>query len=205
MAGPNERTAPEARPRGSFRGKAWFFVPIMPLVALDLWSKWAVFDYLRHRFPLHADGQRRATDFDFLPDPFHFTLVDWSNTGTIWGLFKDFTLPLMVFRIAALFLLVWLAWRTPATRRWLLLVLGLVFAGAVGNLCDNLFVAGGGVRDFLLFSYGDGPFPAHQFPAFNLADSCISVGAIALVFLLWRQPEADAEPTGSVAAEHPEP
>ena len=42
-----------------------------------------------------------------------------------------------------------------------------------------------GVRDFLEFyaRIGDGTY---VFPAFNVADSCITVGAITLAVLLWR-------------------
>jgi signal peptidase II len=143
---------------------------------------------------LHPDGARRTGDFDFLPEPLGFALVDWRNTGTIWGLGRDFTVALMVLRTAALFLLIWLAWRTPAHRKLQLLVLGLIFAGAVGNLYDNFFMAGSGVRDFLLFFYTDSEGVEHHFPAFNVADSCISVGAIALALLLWRKPDTHVEP-----------
>lgn len=53
--------------------------------------------------------------------------------------------------------------------------LALILGGAIGNLWDRL--ATGHVTDFLLFYIGQ-----YQWPAFNLADSAIVVGAGLLVF-----------------------
>lgn len=67
----------------------------------------------------------------------------------------------------------WLA-RLGRERRWLGFALGLVLGGGLGNLWDRLAL--GYVVDFLSVHY-------HQWywPAFNVADSAISVGAILLV------------------------
>lgn len=60
--------------------------------------------------------------------------------------------------------------------------LGLILAGAVGNLLDRL--QHGAVVDFILFYRG-----AWAFPAFNVADSCITVGVIVLLAeSLWYKP-----------------
>lgn len=183
---PEAATAEPARARCTFRGKAWFWGPVAPLVALDLWSKAAAFAYVSE----HASHARRV-DFDFLHvlgERFGFALVDYTNTGTIWGLGQSLTIPLIVLRVVAVGALVWFAGRTAAARRFQQLVIGLVLAGAIGNLYDNAFMPDRGVRDFLLFFYrGEGGIE-HRFPAFNVADSCITVGAICLAFLLWREP-----------------
>ncbi len=55
-----------------------------------------------------------------------------------------------------------------------LAALALILGGAVGNVIDR--VAYGHVIDFLLFYWGD-----WYFPAFNLADSAITLGAILLI------------------------
>ena len=90
-----------------------------------------------------------------------------------------------------------LFYRTPAGRRIQLLVIGLVLAGAIGNLYDNTFMPDRGVRDFLLFFYrGEGDVE-HRFPAFNVADSCITVGAIGLAIMLWREPAKPVKPVSS--------
>jgi lipoprotein signal peptidase len=56
----------------------------------------------------------------------------------------------------------------------------------LGNLYDNLFMPRRAVRDFLLFFRVRGDETEAHFPAFNVADSCITVGAIVLLVLLWR-------------------
>lgn len=173
-------TAPPAVERG-FGGKWWFWLPWPLLVALDLWSKAVVFGFLavagepdEHRWPPHTvfDGALRLD------------LVSWGNTGTIWGMGQGATIPLMVLRCAAVLGLFWFVRNTPRTARLQQFVLGLVLAGALGNLYDNFMRADRSVRDFLYFS---GTWPtAWTFPAFNVADSCITVGAIGLFVLLWR-------------------
>jgi signal peptidase II len=173
---------PAARP--GLAGKAWFWIPILPLVALDLWSKAWAFDYVpAHGEPLGAGYRDEVVVWSSWVS---FHLVNVSNRGTIWGLFQDWTLPLVVARIVAVFVITYVAiWRITARQRVLQLLLGLVMAGALGNLYDNLTQPGGGVRDFLLFFVGT-PLDRTTFPAFNVADSCITVGAITLVLLMLR-------------------
>jgi lipoprotein signal peptidase len=77
------------------------------------------------------------------------------------------------------------------TNRIQLLVLGLILSGAIGNLYDNFTQPQRAVRDFLLFFHGQG-VDRIVFPAFNVADSCITVGAIGLFFLLLREDRASA-------------
>lgn len=62
------------------------------------------------------------------------------------------------------------------------LALALVLGGALGNLYDRILR--GSVTDFLLVYWRD-----YQWPAFNVADSAITVGAILLLVDLWRQKE----------------
>ena len=62
------------------------------------------------------------------------------------------------------------------------LALAMVLGGALGNLYDRILR--GSVTDFLLVYWRD-----YQWPAFNVADSAISVGAVLLLIDLWRQKE----------------
>jgi lipoprotein signal peptidase len=172
-------TADDADPPPGLFRRPWFWGPILPLFAADLWSKASVFAFLESRYPGLQPEERAYTVWR---GPVVFELVQYKNTGTVWGLAQEFTQGLIALRIAALFVLAWFAWRTPATRRLQQFVLGMVFAGAAGNLWDNLTEPDRGVRDFLRF-YSEGVF---NFPAFNVADSCITVGAFTLAFLLWR-------------------
>jgi len=76
--------------------------------------------------------------------------------------------------IAAIFLTFWL--RKLKSEQWALaLALSLVIGGAVGNLVDRLWF--GYVIDFIQLYYKN-----FYWPAFNIADSAITVGAVLLVW-----------------------
>lgn len=175
------------RAERGFGGKLAFWLPWPLLVALDLWSKAAVFGFLERE---HSDllGVHRVHPvFDGIV---RFELVSWGNPGTIWGLLQNATVALMVLRCFAVVGLFWFVHRTPRAAKLQLVVLSLILAGALGNLYDNFVRDDRTVRDFLHFT---GRWPiAWDFPAFNVADSCITVGALGLFLLLWRQDRAAA-------------
>ena len=173
---------PDAEKKG-FSGKLLFWVPWPILVVADLWSKHAVFAFMAERYPGVPEVHRGP--YEVFSGTVNFDLVTWGNTGTVWGLFQDGTSVLMILRCFALLGLLWFVRATSRSARLQLTVLSLVFAGAVGNLYDNFVRADRSVRDFLHFS-GDWPWK-WDFPAFNVADSCITVGAIGLFVLLWRE------------------
>jgi lipoprotein signal peptidase len=198
---PAAGVAPSREAKG-FAGKARFWLLWPALVALDLWSKSVVFTFLAARARAGGDGHRpealwppyRVFDSELL----RFELVSWGNTGTLWGLGQNATIPLMVLRCCAVVGLLWFLRNTARAAKLQQLVLALILAGAIGNLFDNFTRADRSVRDFLFFS---GKWPvAWTFPAFNVADACITVGAIGLFVLLWRddrRPKAGArEPAG---------
>ncbi|HEX2797098.1 MAG TPA: signal peptidase II [Immundisolibacter sp.] len=85
--------------------------------------------------------------------------------------------------LAASVIIVILLRRTPPADRLNGLGLSLVLSGAVGNLIDRLWL--GHVVDFF-----DVYYRAWHFPAFNIADSAITVGAALLVLGMWRQERA---------------
>ena len=58
--------------------------------------------------------------------------------------------------------------------------LSLILAGALGNVIDRLRI--GHVVDFILVHWDN-----NSFPAFNVADSAITVGAVFLLFDAWRE------------------
>jgi len=72
-------------------------------------------------------------------------------------------------------ILVWLRRLDGRSRRWLAVAVALILAGAVGNLIDRLWL--GQVVDFIVAHWGE-----HQFPAFNVADSAITIGAGLMLF-----------------------
>jgi signal peptidase II len=62
--------------------------------------------------------------------------------------------------------------------------LALILGGALGNLIDRLLL--GKVVDFLLFHYAD-----WAYPAFNVADSAITIGAGLIILDSFRRPRSD--------------
>ena len=72
--------------------------------------------------------------------------------------------------------------------RLLCFALALVLGGAVGNLIDRMIY--GAVVDFVLVRWPGGPSLFDPWPAFNLADSCISIGAVLLIWDSFRRPRA---------------
>jgi len=75
----------------------------------------------------------------------------------------------------------------PPSNRWGRLGLLLIFGGGLGNLVDRVLT--GEVIDFILLYYGD-----YYWPAFNLADSCVSVGVALLAVDIFR--DSGEEPGG---------
>ena len=80
--------------------------------------------------------------------------------------------------VVSVVLLVWL-WRASPRERWLLCGLALVLGGALGNLWDRLAI--GAVVDFIDLHYA-----GRHWPAFNVADSAICVGAALLIISTFR-------------------
>ncbi len=81
-------------------------------------------------------------------------------------------------------LVVWLA-RLPRDSRWLALALALVLGGALGNVVDRVVL--GYVVDFIQVYLPFLPWRIfNPWPAFNVADSAISVGAVMLVIDTFR-------------------
>ncbi len=187
-AGTSDSTPADLKqPLRWFEGKARFWWPWPLLVALDLWSKHAAFVWMEQRY-----ANESARHLVFATDLLRFDLVTWENPGTIWGLFGDGTIALMVLRCFAVFGLLWFVAATPAQKRLQLSVLSLIFAGAIGNLYDNFTRSDAdparSVRDFLFFS---GKWPVEWgFPAFNVADSCITVGAFGLLLMMVQEDRA---------------
>jgi signal peptidase II len=93
---------------------------------------------------------------------------------------------LVSFSIVALVIVSVLLWRSGHTMTATAVGLSLILGGALGNLWDRLL--NGRVVDFLLVYIG-----SYQWPAFNVADSAIVVGAGLLVFeiLFVKSPAAE--------------
>jgi signal peptidase II len=105
-------------------------------------------------------------------------ILHLQNTGAAFGFFTDFTLILSIVSIIGLLLILFFLRYIPRTSIFGSVTLGLIFGGALGNLIDRIRL--GYVTDFIYVRLW------HDFywPAFNIADSCISIGAILLIIFI---------------------
>lgn len=147
--------------------RRFHFIVAVLVLCLDRASKWII----AREVPLH----------DTIPvirGFFYITHVE--NRGAAFSLFADSPSQwkmgmLVVFSVIALVIVFSLLWRNSHCMSSTGVGLALILGGALGNLWDRLLR--GRVVDFLLFYIGDYPWPA-----FNVADSAIVVGAGLLVF-----------------------
>lgn len=134
-------------------------------VAADLLSKHLIFAFLPTR------GQR----YPILPP--WLVLQHEENTGGVFGVLRGRSYLFVILSLIALGAVGWMLRKAGPRQLLLPIALGLVAAGAVGNLVDRLWF--GYVRDFLYVEI-------INWPAFNVADACICVAAGLLVLEIFR-------------------
>src|SRR5215470_4277771 len=148
----------------------------LPLYALDQLTKQLV---LRSISPYDA----RIVVPDF------FSLVNVTNTGAAFGSFRGNNTLFVTISIIALVVVTVLLVRHRRSDPWRDVSLALLLAGILGNLTDRLLY--GHVIDFLLFNlhvrYAD------PWPAFNVADSCISIAVVLFIIHSFGKKEQLAE------------
>ncbi len=131
------------------------------LFLLDLLTKALV----RARMPL-------GSEIKILP---FFSLVHLENTGIAFGLFQGKNHLFLIAGLIVTAAMVFLGYRLLREDRFSAYAMAAVLGGGLGNLTDRFLR--GRVTDFLDFFWG-----AHHWPAFNVADSAICVGAALLIF-----------------------
>jgi signal peptidase II len=117
-----------------------------------------------------------------IPDYFSWTLA--YNTGAAFSFLADSSgwqrwLFALIALVVSGVLVVWLK-RLKPEETWLAVALALVLGGALGNLYDRVVL--GHVVDFILVHWQN----RWYFPAFNLADSAITVGAMMLALDMFK-------------------
>ncbi|MFI5113351.1 MAG: signal peptidase II [Terriglobales bacterium] len=145
--------------------KYHFLIAILVIV-LDRMSKWLV-----------AGSINLHDSISVLPGFFRLTHVQ--NSGAAFGLFAESSSEwkvaiLILFSILALAVVSALLWKNSHSMTTTGVGLALIMGGAVGNLWDRLLT--GHVVDFFDFYLG-----SYHWPAFNVADSAIVIGALLLV------------------------
>lgn len=102
-----------------------------------------------------------------------FSLTRVHNTGVAFGMAQGNNLVTGALALLILVLSVWVVRGWDWQKRWVQVLAGMITGGAVGNLIDRVRL--GYVLDFLDFHY-----VGWSWPAFNVADSGISVGVLLL-------------------------
>ncbi|MBS3131376.1 signal peptidase II [Candidatus Woesearchaeota archaeon] len=105
---------------------------------------------------------------------FHITLIH--NTGAAFGILKDSNILLSSVSIAVTLFIFYYIKTQKKIEKIHMVLLGFILGGTLGNLIDRLFM--GYVVDFLDFRI---------WPVFNVADSFITVGVLALVLVMWKK------------------
>ncbi|HEY2990995.1 MAG TPA: signal peptidase II [Candidatus Binatia bacterium] len=118
-----------------------------------------------------------------------FSLTYIRNTGAAFGLLAQSgelfrRTFLIAFSLAAIGFIIVMLRRLPEDEKLLTIALGFILGGAVGNLIDRLVY--GEVIDFLDFYWS-----TYHWPAFNVADSFITVGVVLIMVRLATSKDAD--------------
>lgn len=116
------------------------------------------------------------------------SLTYTENEGVAWGLFSGKTVGIVI--TSVVFVIILLVWDYFNTNKNPLNFIGFSFilSGAIGNFVDRIFL--GYVRDFISFDF-------INFPIFNFADICITIGCVLYViyvlFIYTKKPKKEGE------------
>jgi signal peptidase II len=136
---------------------------ILILIFLDQVTKWWIVNHIMQPIKI-------------LPvTPFFNIVLTW-NSGISFGIFSNQGgLSVIILSTLAILIVFFLAvWLIKAESRRLIIGLMCIIGGAIGNITDRIYH--GAVIDFLDFHINN-----YHWPAFNVADSCIFVGAAFII------------------------
>ena len=135
------------------------------LIILDQYTKMLVDKHIpKHHFIMVIDN--------------FFAITHIRNPGVAFGLFADGpseykTYLFIGFSVIAIAAILVFFHQAPRENKMVRIALILIFSGAIGNLIDRILYQE--VIDFLDFFYG-----SYHWPAFNVADSCITIGVLLM-------------------------
>lgn len=136
---------------------------ILILIFLDQVTKWWIINYIMQPIKI-------------LPiTPFFNIVLTW-NSGISFGIFSNQgSFSVIILSTLATLIVFFLAvWLMKAENKKLIIGLICIIGGAIGNIIDRVYH--GAVIDFLDFHIKN-----YHWPAFNVADSCIFIGATLII------------------------
>lgn len=115
--------------------------------------------------------------FNLIPNVISIA-TNGGNNGAAWGMFSGKTVMLILIAVVMI-LALFLFNHFVKNKNWFYVIsFGLIIGGALGNLIDRIVFSY--VRDFIFLDF----WPT--FPVFNIADSCLTVGAVMMaIFILF--------------------
>jgi len=150
-------------------GLKWLWLTVL-IIIFDLWTKNLASQYLQMHNPV-------AVISGFNLTLMHNTGAAFSFLGDAGGWQRWFFICLTV--VVSTFIFIWLRGLKPS-QRWIACALALILGGALGNLWDRISL--GYVVDFIDISLSFLPWRIfNPWPAFNVADSAITIGATMLI------------------------
>lgn len=143
---------------------AYYLLFIVSLVGLDQFVKYWV-----------SANIALGTSHGFIPGLMNLTNLH--NDGAAWSILEGQQWFFYLITLAAVVVLAYLMrqWRT---NRWKMIALSLIMAGALGNFIDRVH------QHYVVDMFELLPI---NFPVFNVADSCLTVGVIALIIIILKE------------------
>tara|TARA_B100001142_G_C14285665_1_gene636793 strand:- start:976 stop:1458 length:483 start_codon:yes stop_codon:yes gene_type:complete len=141
-----------------YKDKLFYFISIV-VIFFDQFTKYLIKEFVPR--------------YSAWPDDGILQIVHGVNTGSAFGLFSDYTLLLTIGSLIGIGFVLYFFYKNSFNVIWMRISLSLIVGGAVGNLIDR--IRDGGVVDFISVGW---------WPAFNIADSAISIGMAILIFTL---------------------
>lgn len=136
-----------------------------------LWTVIVLLSVLADRFSKMAvvAGMKLNQSFDVIPGIINFRFI--RNSGAAWGMLSDNRWVFISFTVIALIVMPVFLYKYRRLHVLFGISISLIIGGGIGNMIDRLF--DGSVVDFIEFSFV-------SFPVFNVADACVTVGAVLL-------------------------
>ena len=143
---------------------AYYLLFIVALVGLDQFVKYWV-----------SANITLGTSHSFIPGLMNLTNLH--NDGAAWSILEGQQWFFYLITLAAVVVLAYLM-RQWHTNRWKMIALSLIMAGALGNFIDRVH------QHYVVDMFELLPI---NFPVFNVADSCLTVGVIALIIIILKE------------------